>query len=143
MMFSIYPDVVFSNGGFGSFPVLCAARFFRIPVLIHSSDTVPGKVVKWSSKFAKKISIGFPETVNYLPKNKVAYTGNPIRVGLSSLKQGAHEFLKLDPKIPTILILGGSQGAKNINDIIVDALPRLVEKYQIIHQVGKNNFEEV
>ncbi len=144
LMFSIYPDVVFSNGGYAAFPVLVAARLFRIPVVIHSSDTVPGKVVKWSAKFAKKISIGFPEAVNYLPKEKVAYTGNPIRRGLTTpLEQGAHEFLKLSENVPTILVIGGSQGAKMINDAVVDILPELVEKYQVVHQTGKNNFEEV
>ncbi len=144
LMFTVYPDVVFSNGGYGSFPVLFAARFFRIPVLIHISDTSPGRVLRWASKFAKKISVGFPETSEFFPKEKVAYTGNPIRVGLNiPLKQGAHEFLKLDNNTPTILVLGGSQGAKMINDVIVDALPQLIEKYQIIHQTGKNNFKEV
>ncbi len=145
-VFSIYPDVVFTNGGFGAFPVLFASRFFRIPVVIHVSDTVPGKVDKWASKFAKKISTGFPEGAEYLAKykDKIAYTGNPIRRGLSvPLEQGAHEFLKLEKETPTIMIMGGSQGAKIINDVIVDILPGLVEKYQIIHQTGKNNFDEV
>ncbi len=144
LVFSIYPDVVFTNGGYGAFPVLVAARFFRIPVMIHAADTVPGRVITWSSKFAKKISIGFPETIDYLPEEKIAFTGNPIRRGTDiALIQGAHEFLKLDENIPTILILGGSQGAVIINDIIVDILPNLLEKYQVIHQTGKDNFEDV
>ncbi|MDD2934925.1 MAG: UDP-N-acetylglucosamine--N-acetylmuramyl-(pentapeptide) pyrophosphoryl-undecaprenol N-acetylglucosamine transferase [Candidatus Pacebacteria bacterium] len=144
MMWSIYPDVVFTNGGYGAFPMLFAAKFFRIPVVVHVTDTVPGKVALWASKFAKKISIGFPETADYLDKSKTAYTGNPIRRGLATpLEQGAHEFLKLEKETPTILILGGSQGSQIINDIIVDILPNLLEKYQIIHQTGKNNFDEV
>ena len=146
LVFSIYPDVIFTNGGSGSFPVLLVSRFFRIPVVIHISDTVPGKVSKWASKFAKKISTGFPESAEYSEKykEKVAYTGNPIRRGLDTpLKQGAHEFLKLEKEIPTIMVMGGSQGAKIINDVIVDILPKLVEKYQLIHQTGKNNYKDV
>lgn len=144
MMWSIYPDVVFTNGGYGAFPMLFAAKFFRIPVVVHVTDTVPGKVALWASKFAKKVSIGFPETADYLDKSKTAYTGNPIRRGLTTpLEQGAHEFLKLEKETPTILILGGSQGSQIINDIIVDILPNILNKYQIIHQTGKNNFEEV
>lgn len=146
LLFLIFPDVVFTNGGYGAFPVLFVSRIFRIPVVIHVSDTVPGRVNNWASKFAKKISVAFPETGDYLlkEKDKLAFTGNPVRRGLSTvLEQGAHEFLKLDKHVPTIMILGGSQGAQIINDIIVDALPKLVEKYQIIHQTGKNNFEDV
>ncbi|MCG2694689.1 undecaprenyldiphospho-muramoylpentapeptide beta-N-acetylglucosaminyltransferase [Candidatus Parcubacteria bacterium] len=144
MIFSVYPDVVFSNGGYGSFPVLFAAKFFRIPVLIHVSDTSPGRVLRWASKFAKKISVGFPEAGKHFLEEKVAYTGNPIRAGINlPLVQGAHEFLKLDKGVPTILVFGGSQGAKMINDVVVDSLLQLVEKYQIIHQTGANNFKEV
>lgn len=144
MMWSIFPDVVFTNGGFGAFPMLFAARFFRIPVVVHVSDTVPGKVDKWAGKFAKKISLGFPEAEKFFEKDKTAFTGNPIRLGLDvPLKQGAHEFLKLEVEVPTILVIGGSQGSKIINDIIIDILPNLVEKNQIIHQTGKNNFGEV
>ncbi len=59
------------------------------------------------------------------------------------MKNGAHEFLKLDPNIPTLLVLGGSQGSQIINDTIIDSLPQLLGSYQIIHQTGKNNFVEV
>jgi len=145
IVFSIYPDVVFTNGGFGSFPVLLVSRFFRIPVFIHMSDTIPGKVDKWAAKFAKKISTGFPETLELFEeyKEKIAFTGNPIRRGLNiPLEQGAHEFLKLEKEVPTILIIGGSQGSQIINQTIVDILPDLVKKYQIIHQTGKATYDE-
>ena len=146
LIFFLFPNVIFTNGGYGAFPILFVSRIFKIPVVVHISDTVPGRVNRWASKFAKKISVAFPEVSEYLPKEKekIAYTGNPIRRGLSiPLEQGAHEFLKLNKEIPTILIFGGSQGAKIINDIIVDVLSKLVEKYQIIHQTGKDNFEDV
>lgn len=140
-MFLIYPDVVFGKGGYTSFPALLAARLLRIPVVIHESDSRPGKVNAWAGRFARRIAISYPEAVQYFPKEKTAYTGNPIRKEIqNSLAEGAHELLGLDPNIPTILILGGSQGAKFINEVIMNTLPELVEKYQVIHQTGKNNF---
>lgn len=143
-VFSIYPDVVFSKGGYASFPVLVAARFFRIPVIIHESDTVPGRVNRYAGKFAQKIAVSYPEAVKFFPEEKTAVTGNPVRTEIAQpLKEGAYEFLKLEKGIPTILIIGGSLGAQTINEVVIDALPELVKKYQIIHQTGKNNFQDV
>ena len=62
-----FPDVIFSKGGYASFPVVFAARFFGIPLIIHESDAVPGKVNKWSGKFAKRIAISFPQVAKYFP----------------------------------------------------------------------------
>ena len=143
-MFQIYPDVIFTNGGFVAFPVLVSARVLRIPVVIHVSDTVPSRVLLFAGKFASKISIAFPEAAKYFSESKVALLGNPIRDEIK-LKQrdGAHEYFNLDFDIPTILILGGSQGSQVINEAVLSALPELVEKYQIIHQTGKNNYDDV
>lgn len=142
-VFKIFPDVVFGKGGYSSFPSLFAAWLFRIPVVIHESDSVPGKVNLWAGKFARRIGVSFPEAAKYFPKEKVAHVGNPIRQVLkTTLKTGAYEFLKLDPSLPTILVLGGSLGAEIINETIIRALPSLVEKYQIIHQTGKANIKE-
>jgi UDP-N-acetylglucosamine--N-acetylmuramyl-(pentapeptide) pyrophosphoryl-undecaprenol N-acetylglucosamine transferase len=142
-MFMIYPDVVFSKGGYGAFPVVFAARILRIPVVIHESDSAPGKVNEWSGKFAKRIAISYPDAAKYFPREKVAWTGNPIRDEISlKVAEGGHEFLDLDSATQTIFILGGSQGAQKINNIVLDALPELLKKYQIIHQVGAANFEQ-
>jgi len=139
-MFWLYPDVVFGKGGYVSFPALFAARFFRIPVIIHESDSVPGKVNKWAGHFARKIAVSYPDAAQFFKKEKVAYTGNPVREELTHpVKDGSHEFLHLEPDIPTILVMGGSQGAQIINENLIDVLAPLVEKYQIIHQAGKNN----
>jgi UDP-N-acetylglucosamine--N-acetylmuramyl-(pentapeptide) pyrophosphoryl-undecaprenol N-acetylglucosamine transferase len=143
-MFSIYPDVVFGKGGYVSFPALFAARILRIPVIIHESDSAPGRVNKWASKFAQKIAVSYKEAADDFPPGKVAFTGNPIRSELiTPLKNGAYEFLKLESGTPTILIIGGSQGSQMINDTVLDILPSLIEKYQVIHQTGKNNFTDV
>jgi UDP-N-acetylglucosamine--N-acetylmuramyl-(pentapeptide) pyrophosphoryl-undecaprenol N-acetylglucosamine transferase len=143
-VFSLYPDVVFSKGGYASFPTVFAARLLRIPLVIHETDAVPGRVNVWAGKFARKVAISFPEAASYFPKEKTALTGNPVRRELFSVaKEGAHEFLKLNREIPTILVLGGSQGAQLINDMVVEALPRLVENYQVIHQTGGKHIKEV
>ncbi|HEY4506515.1 MAG TPA: UDP-N-acetylglucosamine--N-acetylmuramyl-(pentapeptide) pyrophosphoryl-undecaprenol N-acetylglucosamine transferase [Candidatus Paceibacterota bacterium] len=141
-MFWLFPDVVFGKGGGASFPPLFAARLLRIPVVIHESDAVPGKVNLWAAKFARRIAISYPEAEKYFPKDKTALTGIPIRVAVSrAVSNGAREFLKLDEDAPVILILGGSQGAQKINDAIVDILPTLVEKYYVLHQTGVKNLE--
>lgn len=142
-VYRIYPDVVFSKGAYASFPVLVAAWVLKIPVVIHESDSAPGRVSKWSGKFAKKIALSYPDAGNFFDPKKTALTGNPIRKEiLNPITNGAHEFLKLETNLPVILIIGGSLGARLINDVVVNALPALVENYQIIHQTGKNNIKE-
>ncbi|MES2087373.1 MAG: UDP-N-acetylglucosamine--N-acetylmuramyl-(pentapeptide) pyrophosphoryl-undecaprenol N-acetylglucosamine transferase [Patescibacteria group bacterium] len=143
-VFEIYPDVIFGKGGYASFPALFAGRIFRIPIVIHESDSIPGKVNLWAGKFAQDIAVSFPEAAHYFPQEKTAYTGNPIRTDIISVSStGAHEFLQLEKNIPIILILGGSQGSRLINETLIKILPELVEKFQIIHQTGKNNYAEV
>ena len=144
-MFSIYPDVVFGKGGYASFPTIFAARILRIPVVIHESDSVPGRVNKWAGRFAKRVAVSFMEASDYFPKDRVAWTGQPIRVEIEhpASRREALEYFKLEEGMPVLLVLGGSQGAELINNTILDALPRLVENYQIIHQTGIKNFKMV
>lgn len=143
-LFSIYPDVVFAKGGYASFPTLFAAYLYGIPVVIHESDTTPGRVNSWAGKFAKRIAVSYPEAAEHFPEDSVAYTGQPIREEiLYPAKKGAYQFLDLAPDIPVIFITGGSQGAEIINDTVIEALPNLLEDYQIIHQTGPDNLEAV
>lgn len=146
-VYTLYPDVVFGKGGYASFPALCAAWLLRIPVVIHESDTRPGRVNAWASKFARKVAISYPEALQAFKlkdPSKIAFTGLPIRNEIREpLTNGAREFLNLEEGTPTIVILGGSQGAQRINDVIIDALPELVKKYQVIHQTGRNNYESI
>lgn len=143
-LFALYPDVIFGKGGFPSFPVLFAARIFRIPVIIHESDSVPGRVNAWAGKFAQKIAVSYPEAAQFFPAGRTALTGNPIREEiLRPSGRDAFKELGLDPKIPVILVLGGSQGARTINSQMETLAPRLIEKYQIVHQTGEANKTEV
>lgn len=142
-IYRIYPDVIFGKGGYASFPVLFAGRLLHIPVVIHESDSVPGRVNLWAGKFATRIAVSYPDAAKYFPAGKVAHTGNPVRNDVAvPITSGAREFLKIEENVPVILILGGSQGAHLINDVLIENLPKLVEKYVIIHQTGKRNFDE-
>ncbi len=145
-VFRIYPDVVFGKGGYASFPALFAAKILKIPVVIHESDSKPGRVNAWAGKFAKKIAISYPDAAAHYTKKEgvVALTGCPIRPAIAQpLSNGAHEFLQLEQNTPVVLILGGSQGSQNINDVIIEGLPELLNRYQVIHQTGRNNIEEI
>ena len=143
-IFFLYPDVIFSTGGYASFPTLLAGKLFRIPGVILNCDASPGKVNRWASKFAVKIAVAFAEGSKDFPAERVAHTGNPIRkAALVPAREGAFEYLHLDRDVPVILVTGGSQGSQTINEAVLAALPRLLEKYQVIHQTGTANIDEV
>ncbi|MBI2617900.1 undecaprenyldiphospho-muramoylpentapeptide beta-N-acetylglucosaminyltransferase [Candidatus Kaiserbacteria bacterium] len=143
-LFFIYPDVVFSKGGYASFPTVLAARLLRIPIVVHESDAVMGRTNAWAARFARSVAISYPEAVTTISPERVAYTGNPIRQELfRPEKEGAFEYLNLERGIPVLLVLGGSQGAQAINNAVLDALSELLPRYQVIHQAGEKNYEEV
>ena len=145
VVFSIFPDVVFTKGGFAAFPTVLAARLLRIPVIVHESDSIPGRVNIWSAKFAKAVAVSYKQAADLFPPDTpVIHTGQPVRNGLhETITEGSHEFLGLERDVPTIMILGGSQGAQKLNSVILDSLDRLLEKFQIIHQVGDAHYEDI
>lgn len=143
-VYRVFPDIVFGKGGYASFPALFAAKYFKIPVIIHESDASPGRVNLWAGKFARAIAVSYPEAAKFFPEEKTVVTGQPVRREvLHTVSQGGASFLHLEEGRPTILVLGGSQGAQVINEAILDALPVLLQKYQIIHQVGDKNEGEI
>lgn len=144
-MYRIFPDVVFSKGSYTSFPALLAARLFRIPVIIHESDSRPGRVSAWSSRFAEKVAVSYPTVADYFDLDKVAITGNPIRKELRELpeREEAIRYFNLEPNVPTVLVIGGSQGAQRINDAVLGILSKGVESFQMIHQTGNAHFTEI
>ena len=147
VLFRLYPDVVVSKGGYASVPTVLAARLLRIPIIIHESDAKPGRANLFAAKFATKIAISFESAAEYFPKkvrNKIARTGMPIRKALTRIeKEGAQQYLELEKDVPTVLILGGSQGSMRINEAILSSLPTLVSFANIIHQTGEANFKNV
>ena len=140
-IFFISPDLVFSKGGFGSIPVVIAAKMLFVPVFLHESDVSPGAANKFLSDLTSKVFVSFPKT-EYFPSNKMILMGNPTRKELiNSPKEEARKFFNLNSNKPVILILGGSQGSQRINDGILDILPQLLKDFELIHQCGENNYQ--
>lgn len=143
-VYSFMPDVVFSKGGHASFPVVLASWFFRIPIIIHESDSVAGLANSIEGKMANKIAISFSDAGRNFSKKKIILTGNPVRQQiLEGDRERAIEEFGLKRDMPTILVLGGSQGAQKINHILLEALAKIVTKVQVIHQCGISNYEDV
>jgi len=141
------PDVIFSKGGPGSFAVVLVGWFYQIPIVIHESDSVPGSTSKLSSPAARKIAISFEESEDFFSKKykrKLVFTGNPVRQKLFyGSREKAIKNFNLTGKRKIILIMGGSQGSAQINSLFLDAILKYIEKYEIIHICGSNNFKNI
>lgn len=160
-VFFIMPDVLFSKGGPGALPVVLACAFYRIPIIVHESDSVAGLTNRISGRFAKRIGIAFTnakssfisETAKEYKRvalgKKIAFIGNPIRELFfsgsdSATKADAKRFLDFDATKPLVLIMGGSQGSVRINDFFLSIAEELLNRnIQIVHQVGVKNFDSV
>jgi UDP-N-acetylglucosamine--N-acetylmuramyl-(pentapeptide) pyrophosphoryl-undecaprenol N-acetylglucosamine transferase len=138
------PDVIFGKGGYGSFPVALVGWLYRIPVIIHESDAVPGLTNRRLAPFAKYVVISFSAAAKFFSPQKIKLSGIPIRSELMvGSPEGAKTTFGLKTDKPVIFIIGGSQGAQTINQLVFLALPRLLAKYEIIWQVGEKNYEFV
>lgn len=138
------PDVVFSKGGFVSVPVVRAAASLKIPCIIHESDMTPGLANKLCFPVAKNICCNFPETYEMLPASKAVLTGTPIRAELAQgNKLAGLEMCGFTANKPVIMVIGGSLGAMNVNKAVRDALPQLLEKYQVVHLCGKDKIDNL
>jgi len=143
-LFWLMPDAIFTKGGYASVPPAIVAKFFFIPLYVHDSDAVPGAANRWLGKLAKKVFVSFEMAKQYFSASKTELTGNPVRTELlNGDRHAAMQFFQLSDQLPTVLILGGSQGAQKINDIIIQSAPKLTQKFQIIHQTGDLNYSEV
>jgi UDP-N-acetylglucosamine--N-acetylmuramyl-(pentapeptide) pyrophosphoryl-undecaprenol N-acetylglucosamine transferase len=133
------PAVIFSKGGFVSFPVVVAARILRIPIILHEADLTVGLANRFSFPFATKICVAFPETVEKIAnKKKVVITGIPIRQDFFICDAAyGRKICNLLANKKTILVFGGSLGADSINMLIRQLLPELLIKFQIVHICGK------
>ena len=140
----IRPDVIFSKGGFVSVPVVQAAASLKIPCIIHESDMTPGLANKMCIPSAKKICCNFPETVAMLPKDKAILTGSPIREELAKGdKLSALDMCGFTANRPVILVIGGSLGAASVNKAVREALPNLLQDFQVAHICGKEKIDNM
>jgi len=137
------PDVVFSKGGYVAFPVVVAAWLYRIPIVTHESDAIPGAANRFLGKFSTRIALGYESASSYFFGRKLRITGNPVpESALEGDAQKARKYFKLTESRPTILVVGGSQGSKLINENISKFLDEILAFSQIIHQTGKKNYDE-
>ncbi len=144
-VFFLLPDLIFSKGGYGSIPVSMMGPLFLTPVMVHESDAVPGFANNLVSKFALEVFVSFPvDKTKHFPKKKIISVGSPIRNDIigGSFEEAKEVFGVKEGK-PVVLVLGGSQGSQKINSTILDGLTDFLNNFQIIHQVGQDNFKEV
>ncbi len=137
------PDALLVSGGYVAAPALIAARTLGIPAMIYLPDIVPGATVKHLSRFARKVAVTTPETLNFFP-GKGVVTGYPVRAEFYELKQDeARDALGLDPEETTVVVFGGSQGARSINMTVINILPELLQRAQVIHVTGHRDVEKM
>lgn len=142
-MFLLLPDVIFSKGGYDALPAMVAARILGIPVVIHESDAIPGRVNKFAGRFARRIAVSFVGASDYFPANKTALVGVPIRKRiLGGSLAAAQENFGVFSGLPVIGIVGGSQGAQKINETVLGVLKELTDEFEVVHQAGAKNLEE-
>lgn len=138
----INPSIIFSKGGYVSIPTCIAGSQLKIPILTHESDLSIGLANKIIAKKSKALLCTFEETAKNYKKNAI-YTGSPIK---QNITQGKKEIIlnrhKINNSKPIVLIIGGSLGSKHINSVIQNNLKVLTNKYNILHIVGKKNFNE-
>ena len=140
------PDAVIGTGGYASAPTLKAAQWLKVPYFIQEQNSFAGITNKWVSKKANKIFVAYQNMEKFFPKAKIQITGNPIREGLTTIKdknKNAFESFSLDENKFTLLVLGGSLGAKSINQLISSNLSFFQEnEVQILWQCGKFYYDE-
>jgi UDP-N-acetylglucosamine--N-acetylmuramyl-(pentapeptide) pyrophosphoryl-undecaprenol N-acetylglucosamine transferase len=135
------PDVVISTGGYTAAGTALASARQKRPTIIQEYNAIPGRTNLWLSRWATRICIWFGETAKSLPRDKSIITGVPLRPGIvSNQDRGAARIeLGLDSGLFTILILGGSQGSKRLNELTLEMARRLDTPAQIVHQIGERN----
>lgn len=139
---TLKPNVIFSKGGYVSLPTVIAGFIKKIPVISHESDLTIGLANKISGFTCKKILTSFPETANQL-KNGI-YVGPPLKKSLYSVNPlNAFKYFGLDSNKTVLLVTGGSQGSKIINETLQLALPHLTQKFHVLHICGKNNYKPI
>jgi UDP-N-acetylglucosamine--N-acetylmuramyl-(pentapeptide) pyrophosphoryl-undecaprenol N-acetylglucosamine transferase len=139
------PAAVLAMGGFTSAPPVFAAKNLGVKTFLHESNTIPGRANRYLARFVDEAFVGFPEAAMRLKARKVTITGTPVRPQFQPRETAdCRTALGLEPSRPTVLVVGGSQGASGLNEMILSALPLLAGKnWQWLHLTGANDFEKV
>ena len=140
------PDVAFSSGGYVAVPAGLAARLSGTPILMHQQDVAPNLSNRLLVPLATRISVAFADSVRYFPAHKTLHLGNPIRQAILDVRnvpvQEARAKLGLLPDVPVLLVTGGSQGARHLNQVVCQALPELLKQCQVLQISGDKLFDE-
>jgi UDP-N-acetylglucosamine--N-acetylmuramyl-(pentapeptide) pyrophosphoryl-undecaprenol N-acetylglucosamine transferase len=139
------PDVVLGTGGYASAGVMFAAALMRIPTVVHEANVVPGRVNRLLARLCTRVALTYEASLPYFSRERTVVTGLPVRPDLLSADPTkARNEYGLDAELPTLLVSGGSGGARSLNRAVLDALPRLLARgIQVVHQTGKGNYETV
>ena len=141
------PDAVLAMGGFTAAPPVLAAKAMGVKTFLHESNAIPGKANRWLARFVHQAFVGFSEAEGRLAARDVVVTGTPVRAGFQFSEVAASRVaLGLDPARPVVLVTGGSQGARGVNDLMIGALPMLARhalQWQWLHLAGPNDLEKV
>ncbi len=139
------PLVLFSKGGFVSVPPVAAARFLKIPTLTHESDVDPGLATRLNIKLGARALVSYEKTLDFLPvssRSTAVVVGNPVRdavTGGNPAEGRRIAGIPDDNKRPMLFVLGGSQGAREVNDLITGCLDRILPVAFVVHQTGPGN----
>lgn len=140
------PDVTFTSGGYVAVPAGLASRIQQVPLLLHQQDVPPNLSNKLIAPLATRISIAFADSRRYFPAQKTLLLGNPIRQEILDVRQvevpEARARLGFIPELPLLLVTGGSQGARHLNQVVVQALPTLLKFCQVLQISGQKLFDE-
>lgn len=142
-LYILYPDVIFSKGSYTSVPTLLLARFYRIPVVIHESDSKPGRANKLAKSFAQYIGITYPDSIKYFPESKTAHIGIPVRQAITIRHNNPFAVLGIPNDLPLIYVTGGSLGAERLNALVLQSLKELLPEFRIFHQTGNAQEEAI
>lgn len=142
------PHAAFTSGGYASVPAGYAARRVGAPLVTHQQDVSPNLANRLLAPVASRVTVSFPQSLRYFQRyrKKLSLTGNPVREEILRVATQAPEPFKasfsLDPTQPMLLVTGGSQGSRHLNQVVVGALSRLLPRCQILHISGEHNYEE-
>lgn len=139
------PDVILGTGGYVCVPIILAGKALGIRCILHEQNAIPGLAVRMLSRIVNKIAVSIPESSKYLPREKVVVTGNPVRKGIGQVgKQQADERFGFSTERITVLVFGGSRGAKSINLAVMEALTKgMFKELQIIWITGSDDYSMV
>ncbi len=138
------PHAIFATGGYVSVPVVLAGKLQGVPSLVYLPDLEPGLAVRVLSYLATKVAVTFPEVLRFFPPEKAVVTGYPVRRELlEATPEEGRRFFDLEDGLKTVLVFGGSRGARSINKALANSLEALLGRCQVIHISGQLDYEEM